>query len=135
MLATAVAIAGCSDEAEIDEVPEVAEVEVDDGEVRLEEEFPLDAGDIGKIIMATGTVVGSPLPNGFFLLTEAGQVLFVDTTVPVTPADHVRVVGPLGAATIASFDGWKTDALAGQPLAEWDVLETWYIDATSVTEI
>ena len=146
--AQAVALTGCDDEAEIDEVPEVAEVDVDAvavpvgpdsvaiaAQIELEETFPLDADDVGKIIVATGTVVGTPLPVGFFLRTEGLQVIFVETTVPVAKGDRVRVVGPLTRATVAVFDGWEHDALEGQVEAEWDVQETWYIPATSVTRI
>ena len=105
-----------SDEAEIDEVPEVAEV-------RLEELYPLSPDDVGKVIMANGTVVGRAVPGGFFLRTEGAQVLFVRTPVPVSPGSVVRVVGPLQQATVAVFDEWEEDALEGEVEAEWDIQE------------
>ena len=144
-----VLVSACEpDPAEIDEVPEVAEVEVDPvavtigpegttvvAEVRLEELFPLGTDDVGKVIMATGTVVGRVVPQGFFLRTEGSQVLFVRTTTPVTPGAAVRVVGPLGMATVAVFEDWEVDALEGEIQAEWDIQHRWYVDASSVTPV
>ena len=135
LAAVVIVSSGCSDEAEPNQVPEVARVEVEDGEVKLEEKFPLSPDDVGDVVMATGTVTGAPLSHGFFLLTEGNQVIFVESAAQVAPADHVRVVGPLGVAAIGTFDGWKRDALTGLQVADWDLLETWMIRASTVTEI
>jgi hypothetical protein len=142
LLLAAGGLAACRDEAEVDEVPEVAEVKVDSGpggvvEVKLEEEYPLGPEDAGKLIYATGTVVGKVLPVGFFLKTEANQVIFVATAQPVNPplGDAVRVVGPLRASTVAIFEGWKTDALEGEVEAEWQLVTTYFIEATAVTDV
>jgi hypothetical protein len=122
-------------------VPEVAEVKVDSGpsgvEVKLEEQFPLGPEDVGKIIYATGTVVGKVLPGGFFLKTEGNQVIFVATARPVNPplGDAVRVVGPLRASTAAVFEGWEADALEGKVEAQWKLVTTFFIEATAVTDV
>jgi hypothetical protein len=113
----------------------VAEVEVDEGEVRLEDKhLPLSSEDIGDVILATGTVVGTPLPNGFFLKTERSQVLFVEEPQPseVKSGDTVRVTGPLAMAAVAAFEGWKADALEGEIEAEWQILPLWYVRAAQV---
>ena len=135
LAAVVIVATGCSNEPEPNQVPEVGKVEIEDGEVKLEEKFPLSPDDVGDVVMATGTVTGAPLPSGFFLLTEGNQVIFVESAAQVAPADHVRVVGPLGVAAVGTFDGWKRDALTGLQVADWDVLETWMIRASSVTEI
>jgi hypothetical protein len=142
LLLAAGGLAACSDEAEVDEVPEVAEVQVDTGpggvvEVKLEEEYPLGPEDVGKLIYATGTVVGKVLPAGFFLKTEANQVIFVATAQPLNPplGDALRVVGPLRASTVAIFEGWETDALEGEVQAEWQLVTTYFIEATAVTDV
>ncbi|HEU4452098.1 MAG TPA: hypothetical protein VFR81_03525 [Longimicrobium sp.] len=142
LLLAAGGLAACGDEAEVDEVPEVAEVKVDSGpggvvEVKLEEEYPLGPEDVGKLIYATGTVVGTVVPAGFFLKTEANQVIFVATAQPVNPplGDAVRVVGPLRASTAAIFEGWKTDALEGEVEAEWQLVTTYFIEAAAVTDV
>ena len=138
----------CRDEADIDEVPEVAEVEVEpravevspegvavEAEVRLEDAFPLTAEDVGDVIVATGTVVGTPLPTGFFLKTEGIEVFLVESTVPVAPGARVRVVGPLGMVTQAVFDEWEVDSFQSEVEAEWDIQHRWFIDATAVTPV
>ena len=149
VLLTSVALTACEpDPAEIDEVPEVAEVATEPvgvavgpegaavvAEIRLEELYPLEEDDVGKVIMATGTVVGQPIPGGFFLRTEGNQVLFVRTTTPVSPGSTVRVVGPLGMATAAVFDEWSVDALEGQIEAAWEIQHQWYVEATGVTPV
>jgi hypothetical protein len=137
LLCTAATLSACEgDEAEVDEVPEVAEVEVKPGGgVELEETFPLTPEDIGETIMATGVVVGNALPTGFFLRTEGSQVLFVEATQPVAEGDTVRVVGPLQTATAAVFEGWEVDAFEGEAEAEWKMLDLWYIDAATVSKV
>ncbi|HEX6748056.1 MAG TPA: hypothetical protein VF092_12250 [Longimicrobium sp.] len=132
-------LAACSDEAEVDKVPEVAEVKADTApggvvEVKLEKAYPLGPEDVGKVIYATGTVVGKVLPAGFFLKTEGNQVIFVATPPAVNPPLGValRVVGPLRASTAAIFEGWKTDALEGKVEAQWQLVTTYFIEATAV---
>jgi hypothetical protein len=121
-----------------DEVPEVAEVEVDRGEVKLEDKIlPLSAEDIGDVILATGSVVGKPLPNECFLKTERNQVLFVEHAEPseVRAGDTVRVTGPLAMAATTVFDGWKLDALEGKIEAAWKILPLWYLKAAQVQKM
>ena len=121
-----------------EEVPEVAEVEVDRGEVNLQDKIlPLSAEDIGDVILATGSVIGKPLPNGFFLKTERNQVLFVEHSEPseVQEGDTVRVAGPLAMAVTTVFDGWKADAFEGEIEAEWKILPLWYLKAAQVQKM
>lgn len=134
LLATAVAATGCG-EAEMEEVPETAEVEVEpmEGETELEEETVLGMDDVGEIIMATGWVTGVPLESGFFLRTEDDRVIFVETEDDVTPGQVVRVVGPLVASRVMMFEEWEADAFEAGFEAEWNVETALYIDAASVT--
>ena len=124
VLVVAATVAACeSDEPDLADVPEVAEVEVDPvavavgpegtsvvAEVRLEEVLPLTPDDVGKLVVATGFVVGRPLPMGFFLRSEGMEVLFVNTTTPVAAGAAVRVVGRLQRATALTFDEWELEA-------------------------
>jgi hypothetical protein len=140
-LLLAAALPACSrhDEAKVDKVPQVAEVKVDTAggavEVKLQDVFPLGPEDAGKVIYATGFVVGKVIPVGFFLKTEGGQVIFVLWNGPVATGDAVRVVGPLRATTAAVFDGWKADALTGKVEADWKLITTFHIEATAVTKM
>jgi hypothetical protein len=133
-LAAVFGLAACG-EAEMDEVPETAEIEgiEETGALELEEEAVLGLDDVGEDIMATGWVVGLPLPNGFFLRTEDDRVVFVDTDASVQTGDVVRVMGPLAAAEAVVFEGWEGDAFDAGFEAEWDVETVVYIDAASVT--
>lgn len=129
------------DEPEVDKVPEVAAVNVDADksgvEVKLEDVNPLGPEDAGKVIYATGFVVGKVVPGGFFLKTEGDQVIFVATAQPVNLplGKAVRVVGPLRTATAAVFEGWKTDALEGKVEAQWKLETTFYIEATAIGDV
>jgi hypothetical protein len=138
VLALAAGLQACKDEPRPDRVPEVAAVKLDTGkagvEVKLQEVYPLGPEDVGKVIYATGFVVGKVIPAGFFLKTEGDDVIFVVWPQPVGTGHAVRVVGPLRAAVAAVFDGWKTDALAGKIEAQWKLVTTYYIEATAVTE-
>src|SRR5687768_14570515 len=134
LLLIARTLSGCEDDAEPQEVPEVAEVRTSGGQVELKETFPLTPEDVGKLIYATGVVVGKPLPNGFFLRTEGSEVIFVESTQrDATPilkvGDTVRVTGPLAMATAVMFDEWEEDALESEIEAEWKVQPLWYIRA------
>lgn len=129
----ALGVAACESEggeAEMGEVPEVAEVETEAG--ALEEALPLTAEDVGDIMLVTGTVVGTVIPDGFFVATEHGLVLFVETDETVVPGELVSVTGPLQSVEVPVFDEWETDALEGEIEAEWDMLEAYYIDAGSI---
>jgi len=139
LLFAAGGLAACKHEAEADKAPAVAQVTADTApggvvEVRLEDASPLGPADVGKVLYATGTVVGKVLPAGFFLKTEGNQVIFVVTPPGVdAPLGHtLRAVGPLRASTAAIFEGWNTDALAGKVEAQWQLVTTYYIEATAV---
>ena len=135
-IAMAVAVAGCGD-AEVDEVPETAEVEVEpvEGEVEYDEELILGPDDVGETIMATGWVSGVPLANGFFLRTEVDRVIFVESDRPVSAGDMVRATGPLMASEVAVFEGWEAEAFEAGFEAEWEVETAYYIDATTVEQM
>lgn len=136
LLATAVGVIGCG-EAEMEEVPETAEVEIDpiEREMELEEETMLGLDDVGETLMATGWVVGVPLDNGFYLRTEDDRVIFVQTDTEVETGKAVRVWGPLAATETVVFDEWEIDAFDTGFEAEWDVETALYIQATRVTEL
>lgn len=128
-------------EAEVEEVPETAEMEdfdtgAEPGEaLELDEETFLGPDDIGEDIMATGWVVGLPLQNGFFLRTEDDRVIFVESDRSVQPGETVRAMGPLAGAEAVVFEGWETDAFDAGFEAEWDVETVVYIDAYSVLPV
>ena len=135
-LAAGLGLAGC--DAEPDEVPETAEVEVEPMEAELEfdEELVLGPEDVGETLMATGWVSGTPLPGGFFLRTEDARLIFVETVEPeVSAGDQVRVIGPLVVTEVAVFEGWETDAFEDELEAEWDLERAYFIDAVTVTPL
>lgn len=139
-LAVIFGMAACG-EAEVDEVPETAEIEGFEAEevpgerLELGEETVLGPDDIGASLMATGWVAGLPLPNGFFLRTEDDRVIFVDSDHSVQPGETVRVIGQLTAADAVVFEGWETDAFDAGFETEWDVETVVYLDANSVMPI
>ena len=114
--------------------PAMAEAERDDGEVEFEYAFPLEAEDIGDRMLVSGTVVGKPGPNGFFVRTEANRVVFVDAADSVTTGQMVRAVGPLRAVDASAFAGWERDWL-GDIDPVWFVVRLHYVDADSVRSI
>lgn len=116
-------------------VPEVGEVRASGGEVRLEDTLPLTDEDIGRVIVATGEVVGTPLPIGFFMVLPTMEVIFAQTAEQVQAGQRVRVMGPLDRAAAAMFSGWRVDALGNQVLEEWTITELWYIDVTSLVRV
>ncbi|HEV2076094.1 MAG TPA: hypothetical protein VGR10_07620 [Thermoleophilaceae bacterium] len=111
--------------------PAPAAVAVVPAEVQFERALPITAEDVGDLMLASGTVVGKPGPNGFFLRTAGDNVVFVQSAVPVTAGQQVNVAGPLEAAEVALFDGWERDLL-GNLEADWDLLRLYYIRASSV---
>lgn len=150
LLVAGVSVSGCKREADANAVPPVAEVdakppdveakpgevEVKLGEVELKNALPLGAEDVGKVIMATGTVVGAVQPAGFFVKTADGNhVIFVRSTTPVATGDKVRVTGPLALGNVAVQKQIQADALKGVAVAEWDIIPTYVIDATSVVKV
>ena len=135
-------LAACNGDEEADDefgsetpVPEVAEVRAEGGEVRLEDALPLTDDDIGRVIVATGEVVGTPLPVGFFMVLPTMDVIFVETAEQVQSGERVRVMGALDKATAAVFNGWRVDALENHILEEWTITDLWFIEATSITRV
>lgn len=134
--ALCVVLSACGGEDQRENVPPAAEIELGQGgEEKLEDATPLTDDDIGEVVVATGEVVGNPLPNGFFLRTGANEVVFVASEEQVRSGEQVRTVGPLARVEAATFRGWRVDALEGTVQAEWDVLDTYYITATSVSKL
>ena len=123
-------LGGCR--AEPDELPETAEVEVEDGALEYDEELVLTARDAGETILATGWVSGAPMEEGFFLRTEADRVIFVESQDSVATGDAVRVTGPLAATQVPVFEEWEADAFDAGFELEWDVETALYIDAATV---
>ncbi|MDX1647378.1 MAG: hypothetical protein R3304_09560 [Longimicrobiales bacterium] len=129
--------AGCETEggqAEMSEIPEVAEIEPQVGEdgVELEEALPLTSEDVGDIIMASGTVVGQPLPHGYFLETEHDLVIFVESSVEVEPGQVISVAGPLGEVAAPVFEEWEVDAFDGEIEAEYEWVRLFFIDDDAI---
>ena len=130
-------VAGCETEggqAEMEEIPEVAEMEPQVGEdgVDLREALPLTQEDVGEIIFASGTVIGEPLPNGYFLETEHDIVIFVETEVRPEPGQVISVSGPLGQVAAPVFDEWEVEALTGDIEADYDYVRLFYIDDDAI---
>ena len=103
--------------------------------MRLEDALPLTDDDIGRVIVATGEVVGTPLPVGFFMVLPTMDVIFVETAEQVQSGERVRVMGALDKATAAVFNGWRVDALENHILEEWTITDLWFIEATSITRV
>src|SRR5690606_16605997 len=133
----AVLLYGCETEprpVETPEIPPAAEIAVGDGEVSFHSALPLEADDEGKILVVTGTVVGTPRADGFFLRAPTGEAIFIRHTGTVTPGESLHVTGPLRTAPVAVVDQWKTEALSGDVSVQRTVLEGWYIAATRVSK-
>ncbi len=137
-LVGAVLLVGCETEppppAEAPEIPPAAEIAVGGGEITLQSAMPLEEDDAGKILIVTGTVVGTPRADGFFLRAPSGESIFIQHTGGVTPGESLHVTGPLRAAPVAVVDQWKTESLSGDVTVQRTVLEGWYIAATRVSK-
>ena len=138
LIALGIALAGLAacGEAELDEVPEAAEVETQplEGEVRYDEEVGIGLADLAETLMLTGAVVGT-LESGFFLRTEEEQVLFVQSDAPVTEGQNLRVYGMVIEIQARHVDEWETEALEREIDAFQDVDTSVYLDATEVEPI
>lgn len=133
LLVFALGAVGC--EAEVDEVPEIAEIESEPDElgVELDEELVFGPGDVGETFMVNGWVAGTPLfGQGFFVLTEWNRRLFVNTDQEVQAGTAVRVVGNLAAADVGVFEGWEAEAFGDDVEGEWDFERSYFLNASSV---
>ncbi|MDX1568348.1 MAG: hypothetical protein R3223_11145 [Longimicrobiales bacterium] len=118
-------------EAEMEEVPEVAEIEPEVGgeEVDLEEAYPLTEEDLGDILLVNGTVIGQPVEDGFFVRTEYDRVIFVQSSADIEPGEIVSVAGVLEAAGTVGYDQWQAGAgLSDDLAADLDLLTVYYLD-------
>lgn len=103
--------------AEIEEVEEapgalpapIPEVPTEGG-MSLGELEPLGAEDIGSSVQVSGQVVGQPTSDGFWLLTDTDDVLFVMSAQQVTTGEQVRVSAVLETSSAAESSRWLEHA-------------------------
>lgn len=87
--------------------------------VPLAEILPLGSEDVGARIRVSGEVTGQPIDEGYWLLTDEDEVLFVKTDQPAQVGDPVSTTGTLrqaeegagearaSAAKLREAIGWK----------------------------
>ena len=127
-----VGLVGCGSEDEAPAAAAEAVVEANAPEgLEIARAYPIDAEDVGSVLRARGTVVGKPQLDGFFLQTEDGRVLFIESPQPVTVGQQVQAVGPLRIADLAIFKAWERDILGDTDATR--LIQLFYLDATSVT--
>jgi hypothetical protein len=137
-LAMSVAFAACTaPEEDVQEIPEVTEVEQDEdtGARELERETVLGPGDEGETILATGWVEGKPLDNGFFLRTEFNRIVFIETTQDVAAGESVRVQGQVRRSDAEAFNGWEVGALGDDLKPDLDLWRGIHLQAQTVEKI
>jgi hypothetical protein len=137
-LAATVAFAGCDvPEEDVEDLPEVSEVERDGdtGAMELEKELMLGPEDEGETIIATGWVEGRPLENGFFLRTDYDRVVFIESENDVSSGDAVRVEGLVKKSEAESFNQWEREALGEDLDPDWEFWRGIYLDAHEVNEV
>ena len=131
-LLVVVGLVGCGSEDEAPAAAAEVAVEANAPEgLELARAYPIDAEDVGSVLRARGTVVGKPQLDGFFLQTEDGRVLFIESPQPVTVGQQVQAVGQLRIADLAIFKAWERDILGDTDATR--LIQLFYLDATSVT--
>jgi len=88
--------------------------------------MPLGADDAGRTITARGTVVGQPIAEGYWILTDQDAVLFVATEQERGTGESVQVTGRLTQATREQGRVWREQAKL-KPAAGWTVHEDLFI--------
>ena len=67
-------------------------------EVELDEANLLAEEDLSDILLVSGTLIGQPVKDGFFVRTEYDRVIFVQSSAEVELGEIVSVAGVLEAA-------------------------------------
>jgi hypothetical protein len=78
--------------------------------VDLEQIAPLGSDDLGRMVNVSGSVVGQPLDNGFWVLTDQDRVVFIQTDRPVVTGEHVQVTGMVEQNTHEQSEQWFDEA-------------------------
>jgi hypothetical protein len=100
----------------------------------LAEHARIGPEDIGNTLVAMGAVVGEPLAEGFFLLTEDDQMVFVYSSRRVSSGEGLRVVGPVHGFAPADAAAAADRAFPTGVRAGWSLQLQVSVHATSVSE-
>lgn len=88
--------------------------------------MPLGTEDAGRTVTTRGTVVGQPIEEGYWILTDQDAVLFVVTEEKRNSGESVHVTGRLAPATGDRVRTWRERANL-RPAAGWTIHEDLFI--------
>lgn len=94
--------------------------------VELQTLMPLGTDDAGRMVNARGTVVGQPLSEGYWILTDQDAVVFVLSKDRRDTGEAVQVTGRLAPAAANQVQTWRQQANL-KPAAGWTVQEEVFI--------
>jgi hypothetical protein len=90
--------------------------------------MPLGPEDEGSRVIVRGTVLGQPLDDGFWILADEDEVLFVRTTQPATTNQDLTLTGTLHQIAAAEGAAWAARAKLREA-AGWKVHRGLYLEA------
>lgn len=88
--------------------------------------MPLGTEDAGRTVTTRGTVVGQPIEEGYWILTDQDAVLFVVTEEKRNSGESVHVTGRLAPVTGDRVRTWRERANL-RPAAGWTIHEDLFI--------
>jgi hypothetical protein len=106
----------------------------DEEPAELAELAPLGPEDEGRLVRVSGAVVGQPTPEGFWVLTDRDEVVFVATARPVVTGEHVDVSGTLTANTEAEAGAWFEHARLREAVG-WNIERRMHVRVGEPPEI
>jgi hypothetical protein len=92
--------------------------------------IPLGPEDDGSRVIVRGTVLAEPLEEGFWILADEDEVLFVRTTVPALADQDLTMTGTLYQIASAEGTAWAERAKLREA-AGWKVHRDLYLEAES----
>lgn len=96
--------------------------------VPLADLLPLGPEDDRFRVVVRGTVVGAPIADGFWILTDEDEVLFVQTTRPTTSGEDEKLTGTLHQMPAADGAARAQQAHLREA-AGWKVHHNLYLEA------
>lgn len=110
--------------------PRVATTGSDAVPVSLADLLPLGPEDEGFRVIVRGTVVGEPLDEGFWFLTDEDEVLFARRSVQAESGQDLTLTGTLHQVAAAEGAAWaERSRLRGA--AGWKVHHDLYLEVDS----
>lgn len=91
--------------------------------------MPLDAQDEGQMVSVSGQIVGQPVDDGFWILTDENDVLFVRSDREVTSGQNVTLTGTVRTSQSGDAQEWMSGAQL-QQAEDWNLHTSMHVEET-----